>query len=115
MSGWSVGPMDPTWWSPSKRRSLCKFTVRTIQFEIDIWIYGHLLFTRIVKPLKVKIVSPNDLLLAGKSMPITCEAWGSFPPAKVTWLLDGEPIRNTDITVHTDNSDVSTYIYAIHI
>lgn len=60
-----------------------------------------------VKPIKIKIVSANDLLIAGKSVPLRCETWGSFPSAKVTWLLDGEPIRNADITAHSDNSPVS--------
>lgn len=59
-----------------------------------------------MKPIRVKIVSPNDLLVAGRPMAITCEAWGSFPPAKITWLLDGEPIRNSDVSTHNDNSDV---------
>lgn len=60
----------------------------------------------VVKPIKIKIVSANDLLIAGKSVPLRCESWGSYPPAKVTWLLDGEPIRNADITSNSDNSEV---------
>lgn len=64
----------------------------------------------IVKPVKVKIVSPNELLTAGSSVPLRCETWGSYPPAKITWLLDGEPIRSADITVHSDR-DVSNTIH----
>ena len=60
-----------------------------------------------VKPLKIKIVSANDLLIAGKSVPLRCETWGSYPQAKVTWLLDGEPIRNADMTTHSDSNMVS--------
>lgn len=67
-------------------------------------MYAHL-----VKPLRVKIVSPNDLLMAGKEMPLTCETWGSHPPAKVTWLLDGVPILHSDISTHNDNSEVRLY------
>lgn len=33
-----------------------------------------------VKPTKVKIVSANNLLVAGKKTPLRCEAWGSAPP-----------------------------------
>lgn len=33
-----------------------------------------------VKPLKVKIVSPNEILTAGIKSPLRCEAWGSAPP-----------------------------------
>uniref|UniRef100_A0AAG5CS19 Ig-like domain-containing protein n=1 Tax=Anopheles atroparvus TaxID=41427 RepID=A0AAG5CS19_ANOAO len=58
-----------------------------------------------LKPLRVKIVSPNELLTAGRPIPMRCEAWGSYPAAKVVWLLDGEPLRSADITVHTDGND----------
>jgi hypothetical protein len=58
-----------------------------------------------VKPLKVKIVTPNDLLTAGHSVPLRCDAWGSYPPAKLKWLLDGEPIRNGDVTTTTTAQD----------
>uniref|UniRef100_A0A4Y0B5I7 Ig-like domain-containing protein n=1 Tax=Anopheles funestus TaxID=62324 RepID=A0A4Y0B5I7_ANOFN len=58
-----------------------------------------------LKPLRVKIISPNELLTAGRPVPIRCEAWGSFPAAKIVWLLDGEPLRSGDITVHTDSND----------
>lgn len=54
-----------------------------------------------VKPLKVKIATPNDLLTAGHPVPLRCDAWGSYPPAKIVWLLDGEPIRNGDVTTTT--------------
>lgn len=68
-------------------------------------------FQYIVKPLHTKIVSANDLLIAGKSVPLRCETWGSYPPAKVNWLLDGEPLRNSDITAHTDvNSNTVIFI-----
>lgn len=52
-----------------------------------------------MKPIRVKIVTPNELLTAGRPTPIRCETWGSYPPAKVTWLLDGEPIRQGDTTM----------------
>lgn len=35
-------------------------------------------------------------------MAIRCESWGSYPAAKISWLLDGEPIRNAEVTVHSD-------------
>lgn len=47
-------------------------------------------------------MSPNDLLTAGHPVPLKCETWGSHPPAKITWLLDGEPIRNADITMSSE-------------
>ncbi|CAH1982428.1 unnamed protein product [Acanthoscelides obtectus] len=51
-----------------------------------------------VKPNKVKIVTPNDLLSTRKSQTVRCETSGSYPPAKLTWLLDGKAIRNAVIT-----------------
>ncbi|XP_058811961.1 uncharacterized protein LOC131676713 isoform X3 [Topomyia yanbarensis] len=60
-----------------------------------------------LKPLRVKIVTPNELLTAGRPIPIRCESWGSFPAAKVVWLLDGEPLRSADITVHSDGNDAN--------
>jgi len=50
----------------------------------------------------VKIITPNDLLTAGHPMAIRCESWGSYPAAKITWLLDGETIRNAEATLHSD-------------
>lgn len=58
-----------------------------------------------MKPIRVKIVTPNELLTAGRPTPIRCETWGSYPPAKVTWLLDGEPIRQGDVTVSSEGVD----------
>ncbi|XP_055908823.1 hemicentin-1 isoform X2 [Eupeodes corollae] len=67
--------------------------------EKDVTIQVHL------KPVRVKIVTPNDLLTAGHPVPLRCESWGSYPAAKITWLLDGEPIRSADVTVHSDRED----------
>lgn len=84
-----------------------------------------------VKPVRVKIVSPNEILTAGVKSPLRCEAWGSAPPglfsiysnsllivtlmgfhwnfilftAKISWYMDGIPIINSDITSHSDTSE----------
>ncbi|CRL07814.1 CLUMA_CG020768, isoform A, partial [Clunio marinus] len=60
-----------------------------------------------VKPIKVKIVTPNELLTAGRPTPIRCETWGSYPPAKVTWLMDGEAIRQADVTVNNEGAEAN--------
>ncbi|VEN64217.1 unnamed protein product [Callosobruchus maculatus] len=52
----------------------------------------------LLKPNKVKIVTPNDLLSTRKSQTVRCESSGSSPPAKLTWLLDGRAIRNAVVT-----------------
>uniref|UniRef100_A0A1B6C275 Uncharacterized protein n=1 Tax=Clastoptera arizonana TaxID=38151 RepID=A0A1B6C275_9HEMI len=64
-----------------------------------------------LKPVTVKIVTPNEMLSAGKSRQLMCESTGSFPPAKVTWLLDGEPLKHAAIMSQDDeNSTRSTLI-----
>ncbi|XP_037943926.1 hemicentin-1 [Teleopsis dalmanni] len=70
-----------------------------------------------LKPVRVKIVTPNDLLTAGHPVPVRCESWGSYPAAKITWLLDGEPIRNAEMTVHTDKEDgnITTSILTLKV
>ncbi|KAM7361861.1 motor axon guidance molcule sidestep isoform 3-T3 [Cochliomyia hominivorax] len=70
-----------------------------------------------LKPLRVKIITPNDLLTAGHPVPLRCESWGSYPAAKITWLLDGEPIRNAEITVHSDREDsnITTSILTLKV
>ncbi|XP_017847434.1 sialoadhesin isoform X1 [Drosophila busckii] len=67
----------------------------------DVTVQVHL------KPVRVKIITPNDLLTAGHPMAIRCESWGSYPAAKIAWLLDGEPIRNAEVTVHSDKEDAN--------
>ncbi|XP_053970042.1 hemicentin-1 [Anastrepha ludens] len=61
-----------------------------------------------LKPVRVKILTANDLLTAGQPVPLRCDSWGSYPAAKITWLLDGEPIRNAEVTVHSDKEDSNT-------
>ncbi|CAH0774686.1 unnamed protein product [Bemisia tabaci] len=47
-----------------------------------------------LKPLHVTILSGNEMLSAEKSKQIICETAGSHPTAKITWLLDGKPIKH---------------------
>ncbi|XP_060524605.1 hemicentin-1 isoform X2 [Cylas formicarius] len=60
--------------------------------------------TVFLKPNKVKIVTPNDLLSISKSQTVRCETSGSYPPAKLIWVLDGKPIRNAVVTVEETTS-----------
>lgn len=62
----------------------------------------YIFFSFSVKPIRIKIVTPNELLTAGSPVPLRCESWGSYPPAKMIWLLDGDPVRSPDVTVHSD-------------
>lgn len=52
-----------------------------------------------VKPNKVKIVTPNELLSVNKAQLHRCETTGSYPPARIIWLLGGKPVTNAVITV----------------
>ncbi|XP_075223247.1 motor axon guidance molcule sidestep [Lycorma delicatula] len=52
-----------------------------------------------LKPLNVKIVTSNEVLSAGKSRQLLCESTGSVPPARLSWLLDGEPIKHAATVV----------------
>lgn len=69
-----------------------KYVVSNIVLLITFLLFA-------VKPNRVKIATPNDLLSIRKSQNIRCETSGSHPPAKLTWLLDGKPIRNAVVTV----------------
>ncbi|XP_032596074.1 nephrin isoform X2 [Drosophila grimshawi] len=77
----------------------------------DVTVQVHL------KPVRVKIITPNDLLTAGHPIAIRCESWGSYPAAKISWLLDGEPIRNAEVTVHNDKEDanITTSILTVKV
>ncbi|BES90971.1 CD80-like C2-set immunoglobulin domain [Nesidiocoris tenuis] len=46
-----------------------------------------------LKPQTVKIVSSSEAMSAGMSKHLMCETEGSHPPATISWLLDGEPIK----------------------
>ncbi|XP_039282898.1 neural cell adhesion molecule 1 isoform X2 [Nilaparvata lugens] len=61
-----------------------------------------------LKPLNVKIITANEVLSAGKSKQLVCESTGSVPPAKLSWLLDGEPIKHAATVIsETANSTKS--------
>ncbi|KAJ3650013.1 hypothetical protein Zmor_021726 [Zophobas morio] len=63
-----------------------------------------------LKPNKVKIVTPNQLMSIHKSQNVKCETSGSYPPAKLTWLLDGKPIRNAVVTEEETDSFTGSII-----
>lgn len=52
-----------------------------------------------VKPRSVQITTLAAPLSAGKTQHLQCETWGSVPPARVIWLLDGEPLENAPTSV----------------
>ena len=52
-----------------------------------------------VKPRTVQITTLAAPLSAGKTQHLQCETWGSVPPARVIWLLDGEPLTTAPTSV----------------
>jgi hypothetical protein len=80
---------------------------KTFQFIPFPFLSFSFAIPPLVKPIKVKIVTPNELLTAGRPTPIRCETWGSYPPAKVMWLMDGEPIRQADVTVNSEGAEAN--------
>ncbi|KAJ8976999.1 hypothetical protein NQ317_003425, partial [Molorchus minor] len=83
-----------------------RFECRASSSDIAGYVSRDVPLTLYLKPNKVKIVSPNDLLSIRKSQNIRCETSGSHPPAKLTWLLDGKPIRSAVVT--EEESDTFT-------
>lgn len=61
--------------------TLQHYSLYVCHFVIVSFSLSHFsLQYKIVKPLKVKIVSPNEILTADVKTPLRCEAWGSAPP-----------------------------------
>ncbi|KRT86432.1 Immunoglobulin, partial [Oryctes borbonicus] len=58
--------------------------------EVPIIVY--------LRPNKVKIVTPNELMSSAKTHTCKCETSGSYPPAKITWLLNERAIQSSVIT-----------------
>ncbi|XP_021935853.1 hemicentin-2-like isoform X4 [Zootermopsis nevadensis] len=64
-----------------------------------------------LKPRTVEITSPAAPLSAGKTQQLHCETTGSVPPARVSWLLDGELLKNAPTSVtETPNKTTSVLL-----
>lgn len=75
-----------------------KFECRATSSENAGFIIRTIPLIIFLKPNKVKIVTPNELMSTRKSQNVKCETSGSYPPAKLTWLLDGKPIKQAIVT-----------------
>ncbi|BES99173.1 CD80-like C2-set immunoglobulin domain [Nesidiocoris tenuis] len=63
----------------------------------------------IFKPLDVRILAESQALSAGRRYDIPCRSSGSRPPAKVTWLKNGQRLEKTKDTSSNDgNTTTST-------
>ncbi|XP_065339430.1 hemicentin-1 isoform X2 [Cloeon dipterum] len=65
-----------------------------------------------LKPKKVSIkVSRGATFSAGRVHQLECESWGSVPAPRMTWLIDGEPLRLADTVItHGLNSSTSALV-----
>ncbi|KAK9707614.1 CD80-like C2-set immunoglobulin domain [Popillia japonica] len=70
--------------------------------EVPIVVY--------LRPTKVKIVTPNELMSSAKTHTYKCETSGSYPPAKLTWQLNGRTITSAVITQEENESFSSSII-----
>lgn len=50
-------------------------------------------------PLKVKILTANELLSTRTPQLLRCETSGSYPPAKIMWIVGNKAIRDASVTV----------------
>ncbi|XP_076329176.1 synaptogenesis protein syg-2-like isoform X1 [Tachypleus tridentatus] len=63
-----------------------------------------------LRPQYVRITSTTDSLLAGKQVEIVCQTKGSFPPAEVSWWLEGQKLKRFQKSL-TDNTGLtSSYV-----
>ncbi|KAJ8966725.1 hypothetical protein NQ314_003342, partial [Rhamnusium bicolor] len=46
-----------------------------------------------VRPLTVEILSSNNPFSADRKYEIPCQTFGSRPPAKITWIMDGKDLK----------------------
>ncbi|KAJ8957725.1 hypothetical protein NQ318_017622 [Aromia moschata] len=60
----------------------------------------------VVRPLTVEILSSNNPLSADRKYEIPCQTFGSRPPAKITWIMDGKELLSPDYNAtQTDSED----------
>ncbi|KAL0270291.1 UNVERIFIED_CONTAM: hypothetical protein PYX00_007753 [Menopon gallinae] len=60
-----------------------------------------------LKPQEVNVTLLTEVLTAGRPQQYKCETWGSVPQAKITWLLEDEPVRNAAVTMAHHNNNVT--------
>ncbi|PSN56558.1 hypothetical protein C0J52_14750 [Blattella germanica] len=70
---------------------------RLVNWTLSNSLHMKLIITYI-KPRTVNITTAPGPLSAGKTHQLQCMTTGSAPPARVTWLLDGESIRDAVVS-----------------
>ncbi|XP_065167789.1 B-cell receptor CD22 [Atheta coriaria] len=97
---------------PKAPRSLrgSRLECRASSMEIAGDIVREVPIIIFLKPNKVKIVTPNELLSSSKVETVRCETSGSYPPAKISWSLDGKPIRNQVLTEEETSTSTTSIL-----
>ncbi|XP_049961907.1 hemicentin-2 [Schistocerca serialis cubense] len=101
---WFVSSVPRSLWnSHVECRATSSSLMRPLVKRVHLDVY--------LKPQGVRLTSQEMLLSAGKPYTMQCETWGSVPPARVTWMLDGEQLRSPQMQVeHLGNVTVSRLV-----
>ncbi|XP_019764544.2 nephrin [Dendroctonus ponderosae] len=57
------------------------------------------------RPISTEILSSNQPFSADRKYPIPCQTFGSRPPAKIIWILDGKELKPPKFNISATNSD----------
>lgn len=61
-----------------------------------------------VRPMKVEILTSNQPLSADRKYELPCQAYGSRPPAKITWWMDSKELLPITFNQTQEVSDTET-------
>lgn len=81
----------------TKQKTNRERLLNTYRVKIDMELL--LICSATVMPQKVKILTANELLSTRIPQLLRCETSGSYPPAKIMWLLGNKAIRDASVTV----------------
>ncbi|XP_050301674.1 nephrin isoform X2 [Anthonomus grandis grandis] len=57
------------------------------------------------RPLTTEILSSNQPFSADRKYDVPCQTWGSRPPAKIAWIMDGKELKPPKYNVTFKESD----------
>ncbi|XP_076305132.1 neural cell adhesion molecule 2-like isoform X1 [Tachypleus tridentatus] len=99
---------------PDLRRQdlFASLTCEASNSEIGDPLFSSITLDLNLKPLDVKIVTPNRPVSAGRQVELICETWGARPPAEITWWKGVDRLTSvSDILSPDNNLTVSTVTF----
>ncbi|XP_050530866.1 nephrin [Daktulosphaira vitifoliae] len=88
------------------------YTCLASNSNISVPVSASVTIEMYLKPLEVEVLSSRQPLSAGRSYEVQCQAYGSKPPANITWWKDNEKLLNATQSVSVDgNITSSTLIF----